>query len=141
MRRPHADYELDDDPARLDLKRVQRWLASSYWSPGIELDTVERAVRGSSLVVGAYAGQLQVGNLRVVSDKATFAWVCDVFVDDEHRGLGIARAMLRFAQEHPEHQGLRQWLLGTQDAHGVYAAVGFLPLDNPQRMMRFRPVR
>ena len=103
-------------------------------------EKVERAARNSSLVVGAYRGGEQVGYLRLVSDKTTFAWVCDVYVDEVHRGRGIARAMVRFALAHPEHQGLRRWLLATQDAHDIYAACGFKPLDNPERWMFLRPV-
>jgi GNAT superfamily N-acetyltransferase len=145
MRANHNDYEIDDDAARLDLGRLHGWLASTYWSPGVSLELVERAARGSSLVVGAYVSSprvddgVQVGYLRVVSDRATFAWICDVFVDESHRGKGLARAMVRFALAHPEHQSLRRWLLATRDAHDVYRALGFEPLTNAQRWMAFHP--
>jgi GNAT superfamily N-acetyltransferase len=133
------DYELDDDPARLDLATIHAWLAATYWLPGVARETVERAAQYSSLVVGAYHDGAQVGYLRVVSDRATFAWLCDVFVEEAHRGKGLARAMVRFALEHPEHQGLRRWLLATRDAHGVYSACGFQPLTEPERWMFLRP--
>ena len=132
-------FELDDSRARLDMDRIHDWLASTYWSPGVAPERVERAVAGSSLVVGAYVGGEQVGVLRVVSDRATFAWICDVYVDEAHRGRGIARAMVRYALAHPEHQGLRRWLLATRDAHGVYEACGFKPLDNPESWLFLRP--
>ena len=119
----------------MDFARVHAWLSSSYWSPGVSRETVEKAARGSSLVIGAYRGVEQAGYLRVVSDKATFAWVCDVFVDEAHRGRGIAKAMVRFALADPEHQGLRRWLLATRDAHEVYRAVGFKPLPAPEKWM------
>ena len=93
----------------------------------------------SSAVIGAYAGSDQVGYMRIVSDRATFAWLCDVFVDSEHRGQGIAKAMVGFALRHPDHQGLRQFLLATRDAHTVYDALGFKPITNPERWMQFRP--
>src|SRR5215212_4424295 len=103
----HGDYEIDDDLARVDFGRVYHWLASSYWSPGVPREKVEKAAQGSSLVVGAYLNGEQAGYLRVVSDRATFAWVCDVFVAEEHRGRGLAKAMVQYALEHPDHQGLR----------------------------------
>ena len=135
----HHGYEIDDAPERLDFARVHGWLTTSYWSPGISREKVERAARGSSLLVGAYKDDIQVGYLRVVSDKASFAWVCDVFVDDAHRKQGLAKAMVRFALAHPEHQGLRRWLLATRDAHGVYREVGFEPLVEPDRWMFYLP--
>ena len=102
-------------------------------------DVVERAMRGSSLVIGAYFDGQQIGYARVVSDKATFAWVADVFVDEAHRRKGLGRAMVRFALDDPEHQGLRRWFLATKDAHDVYAKLGFQALTEPQRFMFLRP--
>jgi GNAT superfamily N-acetyltransferase len=141
VKRLFRRYEIDDDRARLDFERVHGWLTTAYWSPGVSRERVEKAAQESSLVVGAYRDGVQVGYLRVVSDRTTFAWVCDVFVDEAHRGRGLARAMLRFALEHPEYQDLKRWLLATADAHGVYQAEGFEPLPVPERwMMRGRPV-
>ena len=82
---------------------------------------------------------VQVGYMRVISDKATFAWICDVFVAEAHRGQKIAGAMVRFAQAHPDHKGLRRWVLATRDAHPVYAGVGFTPLPEPARWMIYLP--
>ena len=140
MKRAHREYEIDDDPTRPNFARVHQWLTNSYWSPGIARERVERAAAGSSLVIGAYLYGEQVGYLRVVSDRATFAWVADVFVDPPHRGRGVATAMLQFAIEHPAHQGFRRWTLATRDAHEVYAKVGFMPLPHPERFMIFKPV-
>ena len=135
----HRGYQIDDNQKRLDFERVRTWLASTYWSPGVTRERVEKAAKNSSLVVGAYQDEAQAGYLRIVSDKTTFAWVCDVFVDETHRGKGIAKAMLRYAQEHPEFQGLRRWVLATKDAHGVYAEVGFELIPNPERWMIWFP--
>jgi GNAT superfamily N-acetyltransferase len=132
-------YDVVEGLERVDFGRVHGWLSSTYWSPGVAREKVERAAHNSSLVVGAYADGEQVGYLRVVSDKATFAWICDVYVDEAHRGKGIARAMVSYALNHPDHQGLRRWLLATADAHGIYAECGFKPLDNPERWMFLRP--
>ena len=139
MTAKHGEYEISDDLSRVDFERVHRWLASTYWSPGVPRDTVEKAAQGSSLVVGAYKDGEQAAYLRVVSDKATFAWLCDVFVDEAHRGSGLAKAMVRFALEHPDHQGLRRWLLATRDAHEVYRSVGFEPLPAPDKWMIYFP--
>jgi GNAT superfamily N-acetyltransferase len=137
---------MDDDITRVDLVRVHSWLTATYWSPGIALEKVRRAAEGSSLVLGVYQKRArenepdrQVGFMRVISDRATFAWICDVFVDEAHRGQKIASSMVSFALAHPEHQGLRRWALATMDAHAVYAGVGFIPLPEPTRWMIYLP--
>ena len=119
----------------MDFPRVHGWLTTTYWSPGIALEKVERAAGHSALVIGAFEDGVQVGYVRVVSDQTTFAWVCDVFVDEAFRGRGIARAMVAFAMADENLQGLRRWVLATTDAHGVYAALGFQPIPNPERWM------
>lgn len=135
----HGDVEIDDSLLRIDLQLVRTWLADSYWSPGISQQVVDRAARNSAMVIGAYLAGRQVGFTRVVSDKTTFAYLCDVIVDSDHRGNGIGRAMVRFALDHPDFQVLRKWILATRDAHGVYQSVGFEPLDHPERWMIHRP--
>jgi len=131
MQQEHGRYILDDSPARIDFAAVQAWLAKAYWCKGITCEAVERAAQGSALVMGAYLDGRQVGYLRIISDKATFGYLSDIFVDEAHRGLGIARAMVRFALEHPDFQGFRRWALTTMDAQGVYAELGFKPLGDP----------
>ena len=135
----HGEYEIDDARERFEVERVYGWLSTTYWSLDLTPGQWRRAVHGSSLVVGAYRDSEQVGCLRVVSDRATFAWVADVFVTEPHRHKGLARAMVRFALRHPDHQGLRRWMLATRDAHGVYQPLGFAPLPNPDQMMTYRP--
>ena len=130
---------MDDDVARVDFARVHRWLDGTYWAAGRSRDRVEKSAKFSSLVVAAYFDDEQVGFTRVVSDRVTFAWVADVYVDESHRGKGIARAMVRFALNHPEHREIRRWVLRTRDAHGVYAALGFGPYDDPETFMQLRP--
>ena len=140
------DIEISSNPDRIDIDRVWRFLRDeAYWSLGIPRDVVQRAV-ANSLVWGAYASDLsatgpssrsQVGFLRVVSDRATFAYLCDVFVLPEWRGRGIAQRLLQAAREHPELRGLRRWLLFTRDAHELYARAGFTPLTDPRRGMEY----
>jgi GNAT superfamily N-acetyltransferase len=131
----HGAYELNDDLDRVDFERVHAWLATSYWTPGIARERVERAANNSTRVISAYLDGIQVAYMRVISDKTTFGWVCDVWVDEEHRGKGLAKAMVRWAIEHPDYVGLRRWILATKDAHSVYAECGFEPLPEPQRWM------
>jgi GNAT superfamily N-acetyltransferase len=130
-------FVLSDDRSRVDFARVTDWLAGSYWCPGIPRAAVERAARHSSLVAGAYdAGGAQVGYLRVVSDCTRFANLMDVFVAETHRGRGLGRALVRFALAHPAHREIARWMLGTKDAHGVYAHEGFEPVAEPGRLMQ-----
>ncbi len=110
------------------------FLAASYWATGIPLDTVRRAVAGS-FCVGAFAGETQVGFARAVTDRATFAYLADVFVLPEFRRRGIAGRLTRALLDAPELQGLRRWVLLTRDAHAVYAPHGFKPLAAPERYM------
>jgi len=126
---------LDDDKARLQVDRIHGWLASSYWSPGIERALVERAIAGSH-PLGAYAEDgAQVGFARAITDHATFAWIADVWVDESVRGQGLGRRMVSWFVEHPEFAGIRRVGLVTADAHGVYEGVGFHALLRPERYM------
>jgi ribosomal protein S18 acetylase RimI-like enzyme len=113
-------------------------LASSYWSPGITREHVERAASHSALVLTAFREQEQVGYLRVISDKTRFAYICDVWVEAGHRRRGLASAMVRCALEHPDFSTVT-WLLATVDAHSVYAPLGFRALKEPHRFMGFKP--
>jgi GNAT superfamily N-acetyltransferase len=128
-------YTISDDPSRLDFEAMHAYLKRAYWSQEIPLDVVERAARGS-LCIGAYdASGAQVGLTRLISDYATFAYVCDVYVLEEHRGRGLSKAMMAMASEHPKLQGLRRWMLVTLDAHGLYAQFGFEAIVNQERFM------
>lgn len=127
-------YLISTDPARLDAQAVQAFLRSSYWAEGIPLEVVERSLRGS-LCFGLYAAESQVGFARVVTDQATFAYVCDVHVLPPHRGQGLGRWLMECVLGSPRLQGLRRWMLVTRDAHRLYAQVGFQPLADPARVM------
>jgi GNAT superfamily N-acetyltransferase len=129
-----SDIILSDDRALLDIARIHGWLASTYWSPGIARELVERAMAGSHNL-GAYRDGEQVGFARAITDHATFAWIADVFVDEAARGQGIGRQMVRWFLDHPGFAGIRRVGLTTADAHGVYAALGFHPLLKPDRYM------
>ncbi|MDI1462357.1 GNAT family N-acetyltransferase [Catellatospora sp. KI3] len=138
-----AGYVLDTDPARLDLAAVEQWLLrEAYWTSGRDREVMERSLAGST-VYGLYAQSgAQVGVFRVVTDGATFAWLCDVFVDTGHRGLGLAQWAVTVIRDELQALGIRRIILATADAHGVYAKVGFTPMANPERWMELdtRPV-
>ena len=118
-------YELDDDRGRVDVDLVYRFLAEeAYWVRGRDRATIERLVRESTRVIGAYRGDEQVGFARVVSDGSSVAWLGDVFVVADHRGRGLGTELVREAVEHPAHRDL-PWYLNTRDAHPLYARFGF----------------
>ena len=126
--------ELSDDKGRLQVDRIHGWLASSYWSPGIDRALVERAIAGSHCL-GAYRDGVQIGYARAITDHATFAWIADVWIDEGARGEGLGRTMVQWFIDHPSFAGLRRMALVTRDAHGVYEANGFHALLRPDRYM------
>lgn len=135
MKWQRGDYEIDTDPARIDFELTHRFLSEeAYWSPGVARDIVDRAI-ANSIVFGAYKGDAQVAFTRVVSDKATYAWVCDVFVVAGERGAGVGKFLMESMLAHPELQGLRRWMLATRDAHGLYKQYGFAELEDPTRFL------
>jgi GNAT superfamily N-acetyltransferase len=127
-------YCVSTDPARLDLPGTAAFLATTYWAGEIPERVVRRSVAGS-IAFGVYDGDAQVGFARVVSDRATFAWVGDVFVLESHRGLGLGLWLMRCVMAHPELRELRRWMLGSTSARGLYARLGFTPLAAPERFM------
>ncbi len=131
--RPPA-YELTGEPTRIDAAAAHEYLTRSYWAKGIPLETVERAIAGSLCVAVLHQGR-QVAMARVITDRATFAYLADVYVLEEHRGLGLSKAMVAWLHEHPELQGLRRWLLFTLDAHDLYRQFGWRELTYPERAM------
>jgi GNAT superfamily N-acetyltransferase len=131
---PTPEYEISLDPARLDVEAAHAYLSTSYWAAGIPLSVLRKAVE-NSLCVAAFSGPEQVGFARVVTDRATFAYLADVYVLQEHRGRGISRRLVAALLQHPELHGLRRLMLVTRDAHGLYEKFGFTALAHPTRVM------
>jgi GNAT superfamily N-acetyltransferase len=133
-------YELSDDRARLDRAAVHRFLAGeSYWAQGIPRPILDRAI-DHSLCFGLYEGSVQCGFARVVTDHATFAYLCDVYVESAHRAGGLGVWLVECILGHPELQGLRRFCLMTRDAHALYGRFGFKAMPDPARFMeRFAP--
>ena len=134
-----VEYEISTDRQRLDVTAVHAFLTQSYWSPGISRSVVERAI-ANSMCFGVFLGAEQVGFARVVTDKATFAYLADVFITEPHRGKGLSKRLMEYIISREELQGLRRFILGTSDAHNLYAKYGFAPLSNPSKIMEiFKP--
>ena len=122
------------DPAEQQLDVIHGYLTRSYWAEAIPRETVARSV-ANSFCVGAFDGAAQVGFARLITDRATFAYLADVFVLEDHRGRGIARAMLEALDTHPELQGLRRWALFTRDMQPLYAKLGWKAYPHSDRLM------
>ncbi|WP_429106381.1 GNAT family N-acetyltransferase [Aeromonas allosaccharophila] len=131
----HPPLEISDDKGRLDVPLIHRFLSEeAYWSRGIPHCTVVRAIN-HSLCVGGYVDGQQVAFARVITDRATFGYLADVFVLPEYRGRGYSKALVAAIVDHPELQGLRRLALATSDAHGLYAGFGFSAPANPGSLM------
>ena len=129
-------YTLSTDPAKLDVAAMHAYLSRSYWSPGVPLEIVAAAAK-NSLCFGLYDPQgKQVGFARVVTDHATFAYLCDVYVLEEHRGKGLGKWMVETVCAHPALTGARRVMLGTRDAHELYRRHGFVAPPNDGVLMQ-----
>ncbi len=130
-----SEIEIDTDRSRLDTRFIHEFLVNeAYWAKDRTMEQTAAAI-DNSICFGVYDGQTQVGFARVVSDKATFAYVGDVFIIEEFRGRGLSKLLMEAILSHPELQNLRRWILATRDAHGLYEQFGFSPLRHPERWM------
>ncbi len=129
----NGEYTISTDPARLDVDVIHTFLSErSYWAQGISREIVERGI-AYSLNFGVYHGDKQIGGARVITDYATHAYVCDVFISEEYRGLGLSKWLMQVMLTHPALQGLRRWFLLTKDAQGLYEQVGFTYREGIER--------
>lgn len=130
-----GEYLISTDKLRLDLEVIYDFLShKSYWAQGRSLEVIKRGIE-NSLNFGIYQEGKQVGFARVVTDYATFAWLADVFVLEEHRGQGLGKWLIEVMLSHPRLQGFRRWALATKDAHELYRNFGFDELNRPERWM------
>ena len=131
MEQRRGELVISTDPGKLDLDMVHGYLAGeSYWARGVPRDRLERAMR-HSLCFGLYDGDRQIGFARIVTDRATFAYLCDVFLLASYRGRGLGTWMMEAISAHPDLTGLRRWLLATRDAHPFYQQLGWRAPENP----------
>src|SRR5262249_28232284 len=126
--------EISTDPARIDVRTVHQFLTKSYWAKGIPVETVQRSI-AHSLCFAIYHQSQQIGFARVVSDRATFAYLADVFILEPYRGRGLSKWLMECIVGHSELQGLRRWILATRDAQSLYRQYGFTELKAPERWM------
>lgn len=127
-------FVITTDPTRLDVDAIYAYLSRVYWANTRSRGAVERSLK-NSLCFGLYEGARQIGLARVISDYATFAYVCDVYVLGAYQGKGLGTWLMKVVMAHPDLQGLRRWLLATRDAHGLYRKSGFKELESPERWM------
>jgi len=128
------NYIISTDPVKLDIDATADTLTRAYGAQGRTREMIARYIQ-HSLVFGMYHKSKQIGLARVVSDYTTFAWLCDVFIHEDHRGHGLGKWLMETVHAHPDLQDLRRWMLATRDAHGLYEQFGWTPLDNPERWM------
>lgn len=129
-------YTISTDPSRLDINVIHNYLSNdSYWAQNIPVETVRRSIE-YSFCFGVYKNDAQVGFARVVTDRATFAYLADVFILPEHRGKGLSKWMISVIHAHPELQDLRRWMLGTLDAHSLYSQFEWKPLAESEEAVR-----
>ena len=128
-------YTISTDPTRLDVDAIFGYLSRSYWANQRNKETVEKSLQ-HSLNFGMYLGEQQVGLARVITDLATFAYLCDVYVLEEHRGEGLGKWLIDTVTSHSDLANIRMFLLATRDAHGLYQQYGFEELPQPERWMR-----
>jgi GNAT superfamily N-acetyltransferase len=131
----NGEYIISTDGTLIDMNAVHNFLNHSYWAQNISIEIVRRSIE-NSLCFGLYHAKNQIGFARIVTDRATFAYLCDVFVIEEYRGRGLSKWLMETVLAHPELQNLRRWLLATRDAHGLYSQFGFTALDAPSIFMQ-----
>lgn len=133
-------YFISTDKSKINRDYVHRFLSGSYWTPGISFEKVNRGIEGSMcFAVYEKMNMKQMGFARVITDHTSFAYICDLFIDEAHRGKGLGKWLVEAILVHPDLQGLRRILLATRDAHGLYEKSGFIALPNPERYMVYSP--
>ncbi|MDF2545227.1 MAG: GCN5-related N-acetyltransferase [Anaerosolibacter sp.] len=132
---PHLNqFTFTSDSKQLDLDSICTMLNNSYWASTRTKETIERSMK-NSLCFAVFSHSKQIGFARVVTDQATFAYLCDVYIDENYRGYGLGKSFIQYILDHPDLCTLRKWLLRTKDAHGLYAQFDFQSLKNPEIFM------
>lgn len=128
-------FTISTENEKFDIDSIHSFLTRSYWAEGISREVIKRSIEGS-LCFGVFINSKQIGFARMITDKATFAYLADVFIIEEYRGLGLSKWLMEVIMAHPELKGLRRMMLATKDAHGLYKKFGFTPLNNVDRWMQ-----
>lgn len=128
-------FSISMEKEKMDIDLIHSFLDGTYWAEGISKDTIRRSIEGS-ICFGVFENNKQIGFARMITDKATFAYLADVFIIEEYRGRGLSKWLMEVIMSHPDLQGLRRMILVTKDAHGLYKQFGFVPLINVDRWMQ-----
>ena len=132
------EFLISTDPQKLQIEIIHNFLSNSYWAPNISLETVKKSM-DNSYCFGVYKNDEQIGFARLITDYATFAYLADVFILEEYRGIGLSKWLMQIILESEEVQGLRGWMLKTKDAHGLYKQFNFNTPTFPERVMEYKP--
>jgi N-acetylglutamate synthase-like GNAT family acetyltransferase len=136
---PLSDFSISTDKSKLDVDMIYNFLTNSYWASGRSRESVERTIN-SSLCFGIYNNNVQAGFARVVTDYTVFAYLADVFILEQYRGIGLGKKLIGTILSCPELQGIKKWMLATSDAHGLYSQFGFKNISRPEKYMEiFNP--
>jgi GNAT superfamily N-acetyltransferase len=131
-----GEFLISTNPERLELDRILGFITRSYWANDRPPKITSRVIE-NSLCFGVYEEENQVGFARVISDYSTYAWLCDVFIDENYRGRGLGKWLIASIMSHPELQSVRRWALATRDAHELYERFGFGKIKTPERLMEY----
>ncbi len=127
-------YSISSDQSKMDLNAIHTYLSKSYWAEGVPRETLAKALQ-NSLCFGVFCADQQIGFARLITDKATFAYLADVYILEQHRGKGLSKWLMQEIIRHPQNQGLRRIVLATKDAHSLYAQYDFKALTHPDKFM------
>lgn len=130
----NQEYKISSDKKLMNVDSIHSYLSRSYWAENVPYNIVNKAIE-NSLCFGVFHHDIQVGFARLITDSATFAYLADVYILEEHRGNGLSKKMMEAVINHPQLQGLRRMVLATSDAHTLYEKFGFKQLANPQTFM------
>jgi GNAT superfamily N-acetyltransferase len=129
-----SDVKISTHKSKLSKFDIHRFLTKSYWAEGIPLSAIINQIK-NSFCFGIYHHKKQIGYARVITDYVSFAYLCDVFIIEEYRGLGLSKNLMDEILNHPKLKNVKSWMLATKDAHGLYKKYGFQPLDEPAKYM------
>ncbi|MDQ7816387.1 MAG: GNAT family N-acetyltransferase [Melioribacteraceae bacterium] len=128
-------YLISADKRKLKVLSIHKFLTNSYWAKGIPIKAVKKQIK-NSFCFGVYNDKKQIGYARIITDYVGFAYLCDVYIEEDFRGKGLSKWLMEEVINHPKLKNIKTWMLSTNDAHGLYAQYGFKPLDEPQKQMR-----
>lgn len=130
-----SDIKISTDKRKLNVKGIHKFLTNSYWAKGIPIEVVKKQVK-NSFCFGVFSNSEQIGYARIITDYIGFAYLCDVYIEKEFRGKGLSKQLMKEIINHPKLKNIKNWMLSTNDAHGLYEKYGFKPLDEPRKLMR-----